>query len=152
MMFYCCCYTTLTNYLPVPFSDLQIMISFYGRLTTLSALNCANLAWVPCLDRLWPDMQIFSFPKLSCWKLLIDSSPHVLNALQLLGSAETERVQIGLTDFVLQLYCKSRHPTSIILPPLRWHLCSMYQFESEKLPPTCASFRQKILRASYTAK
>ena len=96
--------------------------------------------------------KFFGFTKLSCWKNLMQCQPDVVNALQKLGDCTTTEVEAGLTTFVLQLYCKTRPNTVTSLASLRWYLFSKYQFESEKMPPTLATFHQKILRASFTAK
>ena len=37
------------------------------------------------------------------------------------------------------------------LGALRWHMFSKQQLESQKLPATSEAFRQKVLRAHYTA-
>ena len=37
------------------------------------------------------------------------------------------------------------------LRALRWHMFSIQQLESQKLPATSEAFRQKVIRAHYTA-
>ena len=57
---------------------------------TLGPELCKSLLGFHALTGCDQTGKFSGFSKLSCWKVLIDSSPHVLNALQLLGSAETE--------------------------------------------------------------
>ena len=52
---------------------------------------------------------------------------------------------------MLDLYCKDRPAEVDSLSSLRWFLFSKHQYENERLPPTRASFWQKVLRANFTA-
>ena len=48
-------------------------------------------------------------------------------------------------------YMKTRPESITSLSSLRWHLFSIHQSESNRLPPTEAAFKQMILRSHFTA-
>ena len=56
-----------------------------------------------------------------------------------------------LTEFVLQLYVKSRPKSVTSLGALRWYLFSKKQTESNKLPPTGKAIQQMMMHAHFTA-
>ena len=62
-----------------------------------------------------------------------------------------ENIEKHLTEFVLQLYMKSRPKGVTTLGALRWYLFSKNQTESKKLPPRGKAFQQMMVRAHFTA-
>ena len=52
-----------------------------------------------------------------------------------------------LENFVMDLlYCPKRPLTISNIGELQWYMFSEFQYESEKLPPTKSTLREKILR------
>ena len=51
----------------------------------------------------------------------------------------------------MDLYCPKRPLTISNIGELRWYMFSKFQYESEKLPPTKSTLREKILRSHYTS-
>ena len=81
--------------------------------------------------------KFFSYSKLSCWKTYLASSPSTLQEFaNLCIKPLDENTEKHLTEFVLQLYMKSRPKGVTTLGALRWYLFSKNQTESNKLPPT----------------
>jgi len=80
-------------------------------------------------------------------------NPKVITAFKTLGENISEIIPEfvvdGVTEFVLDLY-RSKRPEYILdISSLRWYLFSKHQLESEKLPPTMAALKFKILRSQY---
>ena len=87
-----------------------------------------------------------------CWKTRIASSDEELAALRNLGESEelpTEDMILGLDAFTMRLYCQNVPHSVKSLSDMRWYLFSKKQSEAEKLPPTKAELKYKILRAHY---
>ena len=57
----------------------------------------------------------------------------------------------GLENFVMDLSCPKRPLTISNIGELRWYMFSKFQYESEKLPPTKSTLREKIFRWHYTS-
>ena len=90
--------------------------------------------------------------KAFCWKTLIESSDEELAALQKLGESEelpTEDTILGLEAFTMRLYRQNVPHSVKSLSDMRWYLFSKKQSEAEKLPPTKAALKYKILQAHY---
>ena len=90
--------------------------------------------------------------KAFCWKTLIESSDEELAALQKLGESEelpTEDMILGLEAFTMRLYRQNVPHSVKSLSDMRWYLFSKKQSEAEKLPPTKAALKYKILRAHH---
>ena len=87
--------------------------------------------------------------KLTYWKTFLNPKPVVINAFHQLrkGSAITKSVELGLTSFVLDLYCPLRPSHVNELSSLRWYMFSRYQMESDKLPPTQHALHFMIFRS-----
>ena len=56
-----------------------------------------------------------------------------------------------LENFVMDLSCPKRPLTISNIGELRWYMFSKFQYESEKLPPTKSTLREKIFRWYYTS-
>ena len=119
--------------------------------TNLGPALCKTLLRFHALTGCDQTGKFAGFTKITCWKALLEFPESVKDALKLMGSeVVTDTVKKGLEEFVLPLYCKNHPPPPSVsdLPPLRW-MFSKYQSENERLPPTSATFLQKILRANY---
>ena len=89
---------------------------------------------------------------MSCWETYLASSPSTLQTFANLGMKPLdENIEKHLTEFVLQLYMKSRAKRVATLGALRWYLFSKNQTESNKLPPTRKALQQMMMRAHFTA-
>ena len=85
---------------------------------------------------------------MSCWETYLASSPSTLQTFANLGMKPLdENIEKHLTEFVLQLYMKSRAKRVATLGALRWYLFSKNQTESNKLPPT----KKMMMRSHFTA-
>ena len=91
------------------------------------------------------------YSKLSCWKLFRSSNESILEAFRALGENLSPSTYDGFENFVIDLYCPKRPLTILNIAELRWNVFSKFQYESEKLPPTKSTLREKILRPHYTS-
>ena len=91
------------------------------------------------------------YSKLSCWRLCRSSNESILEAFRTLGENLSLSTYDGLENFVMDLHCQKRPLTISNIGELRWYMFSKFQYESEKLPPTKSTLREKILRSHYTS-
>ena len=89
--------------------------------------------------------------KLSCWKVLLQSSTATIQAFIALGKTGILAPQTinGLEEFVCHLYSPGTKCKQV--GELRWKIFKRNQAEAERLPPTSAALYQHILRAHYQA-
>ena len=93
------------------------------------------------------------FSKISFWEIFLDLPNNVLDEFSSLGGSTllSDSALNTLEQFVLWLYCKNKVPSGIKnLSDLRWKMFSKQQADSQRLPPTSDTFRQKVLRSHYT--
>ena len=152
-------------------SVLLILLYYFHELcsTTIFSTNEHHMPLQPLTEKLDFDLhkgllrfhaltgsdqtgKFFGYSKLSCWETYLASSPSTLQAFANLGIKPLdENIEKYLTEFVLQLYMKSRPKSVTTLWALRWYLFSKNQTESNKLPPTRKALQQMMMRAHFTA-
>ena len=91
------------------------------------------------------------YSKFSCWRLFRSSNESILEGFRALGENLSPSTYDGFEKFVMDLYCPKRPLTISNIGELRWYMFSKFQYESEKLPPTKSTLREKILRSHYTS-
>ena len=94
-----------------------------------------------------------SFLKISCWEMFLDLPNNVLDEFSSLGASNlpSDSTLNTLEQFVLWLYCKNKVPSDIKnLSDLRWKMFAKQQADSQRLPLTSDTFRQKVLWSHYT--
>ena len=79
------------------------------------------------------------------------SPQSTLKSFENVGRVLDEETEENLANFVLGLYMKQRPKSVTTLGALRWHLFSIHQSESNRLPPTHKAFRQMLMLAHFTA-
>ena len=152
-------------------NGLLILLYYFNELcsTTIFSTNEHDMLLQPLAEKLNYDLRkgllgyhsltgsdqtgkFFGYSKLSCWETYLASSPSTLQAFENLGIKPLdENIKKHITEFVLQLYMKSRPKSATTLWALRWYLFSKNQTESNKLPPTRQTFQQMMMRANVTA-
>lgn len=91
------------------------------------------------------------YSKSSCWKFFRSSNESILEAFRALGENLSPLIFDGLENFVMDLRCPNRPSTISNIKKLWWYMFSKFQCESEKLPPSKSTPREKIFRSRYTS-
>ena len=86
-----------------------------------------------------------------CWKIFKTATDADLQGLKSLGDAGclSDQTIKEIEHFVMTIYTKNIPNHVENIGDLCWYLFAKYQYEAEKLPPTAAALKFKILRSQY---